>query len=188
MNILVVNDRSILEQLVQQRILKPFSGKEYRMNVHGFDFKVYAEIDDIPAKPEEKETKKLYNAHINKSEIKKYYNDFNNAFPNSDRFDGFPKSRTLKSDPNNLGFRRYCALIQQHNITPEQIKSALDYEVYYRKKESRRVGDNQMKYMRASAAWLNDVVNINTQLEELANDKDYKNNPDGLIEENYDDL
>lgn len=193
MNILVLEDKDILSQLIEKRVLKPFSGKQYRMNIEGILFDVYSDIDDIKTAEnnDDKNTSsnvKLHNGHINLKQLKDHYNKFLSSFPVSDKFDSFRKNRTLRSDPMNVGFDRYRKLVQEHNIHPDHILSALEYEVYYRKKESRVQNENLMKYMQGLGPWLNNVVNIKTQLEEIENDEEYANNPEGIIEDPHDDL
>lgn len=199
MNVLIIEDEKALDSLIQSGALKPIGSKEYIININGISFSVCKELDHLKHILQNKEddnktnsksskSKTLFNNHISRDKLKSEYERFLNIFPSSDMFDNFRRTRTLKSDARNQGFSRFSELVQDHNILPERIIEALQYELYWRKKESIATNENKLTYMRASTAWLNDIINIKNQLEQKDNDKDYINNPDSSIKDLYDDL
>lgn len=125
------------------------------------------------------EQSKESNEYTNK-QIRDLYKEFLDTHPPSDYHGQFKKTRPLKKDPGSKGLERYRALIRKHGITPDEIRLARDYEVYWRRKASKG-NDNKMTYMSGLQPWLNDPQNIKVQLEMLEQDPEYAR--DGVTED-----
>jgi hypothetical protein len=149
-----------------------------RVNIDNTDIAYYIDISDVIFSTFEDEQhssdiiirkKTTYSS----KELKTTYETFKSNFPTTDRHHNFVKSRVLRVDPGKKAFGNYKKLISDYNIKPEDILNAMQYEVWWRCKVSLKDGKNRLTYMQGMAAWLNNVENVKTQLEEIAEDQSY---------------
>ena len=195
MNMLLLEDQRAFDSLLKSKVLKPLSENEYILALPELinqNVLVSVVIDQSHFVSEEQQIKKSrkYNEELSIKELREKFDDFLKEYPSSDHFDGFRKSRDLKTDPGFKAFDRYKKLVYDHDISPDSIMNAMKYEVHWRKRESKLSGENKMTYMRGLQPWLNDPTSIKTNLEEMNKDDDYTEKDDGTfgIASQFDDI
>jgi hypothetical protein len=124
----------------------------------------------------------LYSSFIN----------FKNLFPVTDKCFDFIASRTLRTDKyfseNNIkrskAFDNYKRIINELEISSEELLQVMTYEVHWRKAVTRKLkNDNKLKYMSGLMPWLNDSENVLTMQSMMKEDvTDYSelDNPSSL--------
>lgn len=177
-NYIIIKDEQVLNDLLSKRIVRPLTSTTYSIYLNDYEFEVSLSFDDLSSKVDEHRGDSGKIVYTPK-EIKNFYKEFMSSFPASDYHSRFPKTRALRTDNGNNGLVRYSRLIKEDGYTPEQIKSAMEYEVYWRKKSS--TTENKMKYMQSLGPWLNNPVNIATQLELMEQDDNPSINPNTSI-------
>lgn len=175
-NIMILSPEMV-DRMIKEKLLKPAGTNEYLFCPFGNDncISVFHAISHVPAVA--KKISRVSNdlEHITREKLQQEYDELLALFPASDKIDGFPKSRTLRTKPSYVRdpLMNYTELRTKYGLTYEQIKNALDYEIFSRTKESHEQGKNVLTYMKSFGSWINDVTNIKTQLELREDDAAY---------------
>jgi hypothetical protein len=182
-NLMIIQDEDFLNNLIVKKILRPVNNNKYVLTIDNENIELYVSLNDYKKelqKELDKSFKEIETKKTNKyssSEIKKKYEEFVSSFPTTDKHSNHSKTRNLKTDSGKKGLSRFTEIVNKYDIDPDSIIKAMNYEVEWRKKASLNSKDNKLTFMKGMAAWLNDVVNIKTQIEELENnDKEQGSN------------
>lgn len=177
---MVIEDEEALDKLIRLKLLRPIGKNEYLFcPADGIEITIAsASYNDIPDNIESKNSITKDNKKIKIKQLNEEFMSFIKDFPTTDAHNGFPKSRDLKKDSGNTAFTRYRTLREDYQFEAEDILNAMKYEKYWRIKQSLATNENLLKYMRGLSAWLNDKINIMTQLEQMQHDDSYSPNSD----------
>lgn len=81
------------------------------------------------------------------------FEEFWKAYPSSDKFSVFPRSRILRTSKDKC--KKLYTKIISSGVEPDDLLNAINFEVKMRKKTSALEGRNDFKYMKAIPTWLN---------------------------------
>lgn len=151
-----IND-SEFEFLVNNCFLKPINDKEYIINVIGKDQET---IDiDVTVVFESQDELNIENTL---SDIKDNFNKFFSLYPETDSYDNYSVTRSIRNDTGKA-FPRYRKLIIEHKFNADDILRALVYDIYIKINDSET--QNNLKYLLQTENWLLDVGKIKTNIE-----------------------
>lgn len=151
-----VNDNEF-EFLVNNCFLKPINDKEYSISVIGKN----QETIDIDVAVSFESTEDTNTENI-LSDIKDSFNKFFSLYPETDSYDNYPVTRSIRNDTGKA-FSRYRKLIVDNKFEAEDILRALIYDIYIKINDSET--GNNLKYLLQTENWLLDVGKIKTNIE-----------------------
>lgn len=101
-----------------------------------------------------------------------WFSEFWEAFPASDKYLHYPRTRTLRS--NKLkAFKLYCDILNEGEYTHEHLLFAINADVEMKKKSS--IVQNQLRYLQTICTWLTKRIFEGFEFKEFAEKKNKVN-------------
>ena len=170
-----------INELIKLQLIQKLNN-ELVLKINDIEF-VIKHVDDLAITQSPKESD--LSGKFSDKQILGYYNDFLDIFPSSDCIPQIKMPKTATKKSGAKAFDYYKKAINVHKFTFEEIRIALLYEIWWRKKDTvikyinngknpLAPTENSLKFMQATQAWLNNVINIRQSYEDALNDTDFK--------------
>ena len=181
----LICSKEYLDNLISHKIVEPRGNGKFNIitkpNLVGESFNIPIEYVDEETIVDE-EASKTKSTKITKS-IEDWYKEYRLCFPTNilEEIGKSGEGSSLRRGNKKTIIKRIKERINDGYDMDSLIKAA-KFEVWMRKEQSKKTGENKLEFMKRMEAWINDTENIDTMIERMTASKEFQLHLDGKSE------
>lgn len=175
--------KEFLNELISHQLIEPRGNGRFvintKPNLRGeiLQIPIYYVNEEVGDDNNESPELSIIQPKSKYKDVKDVYSTYRLCFPTNieeaigkDNADG----RSLRSG-NKEKIMKKLKERMDDGYDPENIINAVKYEVWWRKNEYKRTGENKLQFMRGMEAWINDTENLDSMIERSLKSTEFQN-------------